>query len=142
MGAFIGWAAFAIKRRKNDSRIFEELETTTRFLDNNCQSVNAERRSQEAVTRMLKEQLCTLRKTMAAHSEFITVLREHDKVLLKKYEEAKRELKRLDSKRVRVEKHYRASRQRLNDLIVDMEDEKRKNGSRPQRDNSWLTQTL
>lgn len=62
MGAFIGWAAFAMKRKKHDIKTVEELETTTRFLDTNCQSVKVARRSQEAVTRMLKEQLNTLRR--------------------------------------------------------------------------------
>lgn len=79
---------------------------------------------------------------MATHGAFAEVLKEQDRIVLGKYEEAKRELKRLDCKRTRVERHYMASRQRLNDLMVEMEDEKRRNRGRPPKDNSWMTQTL
>ena len=79
---------------------------------------------------------------MATHCESLGALREQDKIVQMRYDEAKRELKRLDLKKAKHEKSWRASRQQLNDLMVDLEDEKRRNRGRIVKDNSWFTQTL
>ena len=80
---------------------------------------------------------------MAAHSEASSFLQGQERMLQAKYDEAKRELRRLEHKRLRAERQFRAYRQRLNDVIVDLEDERRRrtSGRRAAVDNSWLTNT-
>ena len=62
MGAIIGWAALAVKRKKSDGKTFEDLEKNTQFWDQEFKRTVHERKCQEALTRLLKEQLSKLRK--------------------------------------------------------------------------------
>ncbi|OQR78647.1 hypothetical protein BIW11_06272 [Tropilaelaps mercedesae] len=164
MGGFLAWATSSIsmKRRKpvQVQRSLEELETTTRQLGRDYQHVSQGRKCQEHVARMYKQQLMTLRRHMAneSNAESAEILKKQEVHLQQLYEDAKQELKALDMKKTCAKRLYQASQLKLNDVTIDLEDEKRKKrgslGSNttgsirlksediPPVSNEWMTHTL